>query len=109
MAWKALEGRRAEWESLLDEAKAFAQRVRQALGEARVYLYGSVARGEFNVESDIDLLVVSPRLPEDPLERFTFLQRLNLGRVEARGLTPEEFARLRAKGALWWLEGAREL
>jgi len=27
---------------------------------------------------------------------------------EALGLTPEEFARLEAKGALWWLEGALE-
>ncbi|WP_243028407.1 nucleotidyltransferase domain-containing protein [Thermus albus] len=99
----------AAWEALLEEARTYAQRVREALGEARVYLYGSVARGSFNLESDIDLLVVSPHLPKDPLERFLLLQSLNLGRVEAKGLTPEELAQQKAKGALWWLEGALEL
>ncbi|WP_244187349.1 nucleotidyltransferase domain-containing protein [Thermus tenuipuniceus] len=97
------------WEALLEEARAYAKRARETLGEAQVYLYGSVARGSFNLESDIDLLVVSPHLPKDPLERFLLLQSLNPGRVEAKGLTPEELARLQAKGALWWLEGALEL
>ncbi len=53
--------------------------------------------------------MVSPSLPKDPLERLALLQGMNAGRVEARGLTPEEFSRLKAKGALWWLEGAVEL
>lgn len=46
--------------------------------------------------------VVSPHLPPDPLERWA---RLGSGRVEAKGLTPWEFA----KGGLWWLEGAQEV
>ncbi|MFN4070971.1 MAG: nucleotidyltransferase domain-containing protein [Thermus caldifontis] len=105
---KALRRRMAAWEALLEEARAYAKRVRETLGEAQVYLYGSVARGSFGPESDIDLLVVSPHLPKDPLERL-LLQSLNPGRVEAKGLTPEEFAKEKAKGALWWLEGALEL
>jgi predicted nucleotidyltransferase len=109
MLHEALRRRQAEWEALLEEARAYAHRVREALGEARVYLFGSVARGEFNLESDIDLLVVSPHLPQDPLERLALLHRLGGGRVEPRGLLPEEFARLEAKGALWWLKGAKEL
>ncbi|GGM98358.1 hypothetical protein GCM10007092_10240 [Thermus composti] len=109
MASEGLKARLEAWEALLAEAREYARRAREALGEARVFLYGSVARGDFNLESDIDLLVVSPRLPQDPLERLALLQGLNRGRVEARGLTPEEFARLKAKGALWWLEGALEL
>jgi predicted nucleotidyltransferase len=109
MLSEALRRRQAEWEALLEEARAYAHRVREALGEARVYLFGSVARGAFNLESDLDLLVVSPHLPQDSLERLALLHRLGGGRVEPRGLLPEEFARLEAKGALWWLEGAREL
>lgn len=109
MASRGLKARLEVWEALLAEAREYARRVREALGEAQVFLYGSVARGNFNVESDIDLLVVSPNLPRDPLERLAFLQGFNPGRVEARGLTPEEFARLKAKSALWWLEGALEL
>ncbi|GLV49136.1 hypothetical protein TJA_22380 [Thermus sp. LT1-2-5] len=109
MASEALKARQGVWEELLAEAQEYARRVREALGEAKVYLFGSVARGDFNLASDVDLLVVSPHLPQDPLERLALLQRFNPGRVEAKGLTPEEFARLEAKGALWWLEGAREL
>lgn len=109
MASRALERRYREWEERLQEARRYAERVREVLGEARVFLFGSVARGSFNLESDIDLLVVSSRLPKDPLERLALLQGLGEGRVEARGLTPEEFARLEARGALAWLEGAWEL
>jgi hypothetical protein len=53
MLSEALRRRQAEWEALLEEARAYAHRVREALGEARVYLFGSVARGEFNLESDL--------------------------------------------------------
>lgn len=109
MSSKALRLRMAAWKALLEEARAYAKRVRETLGEAQVYLFGSVARGSFGPESDIDLLVVSPRLPKDPLERFLLLQSRNPGWVEAKGLTPEEFAKEKAKGALWWLEGALEL
>ncbi len=84
MLSEALRRRQAEWEALLEEARAYAHRVREALG-------------------------VSPHLPQDPLERLALLHRLGGGRVEPRGLLPEEFARLEAKGALWWLEGAKEL
>ncbi|WP_243030865.1 nucleotidyltransferase domain-containing protein [Thermus altitudinis] len=81
--WNELKRRMAAWE---------------ALGEARVYLLGSVARGSFGPKRDIDLLVVSPHPPKDPLERL--LQSLNSGWVETKGLTLEEFAKEKAKGAL---------
>lgn len=106
---KALTERQRAREALLEEARAYAERVREALGEAEVYLFGSVARGDFNLESDLDLLVVSPALPQDPLERARLLFALRQGREEPRGLLPEEFARLRAKGGLWFLEGALKL
>lgn len=98
---RGLEGRLEAWE--------YARRVREVLGETQIFLYGSVARGNFNGESDIDLLVASPNLPKEPLERLALLQGMNAGWVEARGLTPEEFSRLKVKSALWWLEGAVEL
>ncbi|GAB5603073.1 hypothetical protein SAMN04488243_11037 [Thermus arciformis] len=44
-----------------------------------------------------------------PLDREEFARWVREALGEARGLTPEEFARLKAKGALWWLEGALEL
>lgn len=69
-----LERRSSEREALIAEARAYAAQPRGALGEARVFLYGSVARGDFNVASDLNLLVVAPGLPRDPLERLKVLQ-----------------------------------
>lgn len=106
---RALKAREEERAALLQEARAYAERVRDLLGQARVFLFGSVARGDFNLGSDLDLLVVSPDLPEDPLERARLLFALARGREEPRGLTPEEFARFQERGALWFLEGALEL
>jgi predicted nucleotidyltransferase len=37
-----------------------ADRLRQRLGATRVIVYGSVARGEATIHSDVDLLVVAP-------------------------------------------------
>lgn len=105
----ALQQREAERLRLLEEARAFARRVREQVGEARVYVYGSVVRGDFNLASDVDLLVVSPRLPSDPLERQRYLIRLAWGRLEPKGLLPEEYRQLEAKGGLAFLEGALEV
>lgn len=105
----ALAQRAKEREALIQEAQAYAQRARALLGEAEVYLYGSVARGDFNLESDIDLLVVSPTLPQDPLERARLLFALRHGREEPKGLLPHEFAKLKTQAGLWFMEGALAL
>jgi uncharacterized protein len=106
---RLLERRRTERAALIAEAKAYAERVRSGLGEARVFLYGSVARGDFNLASDLDLLVVSARLPRHPLERLELLQTFARGREEPKGLLPDEYHRLEKKGRLRYLEGALEL
>jgi predicted nucleotidyltransferase len=105
----ALAWREVERDALLEQARRFARQVRERLGEARIWVYGSVARGDFNLESDVDLLVVSPHLPPDPLERQRFLTGLAWGRLEARGLLPDELAHLQAKGALAFLEEGLEV
>lgn len=106
---RALVQRAKEREALIQEAQNYAQRVRRRLGVAKVYLYGSVARGDFNLESDLDILVVAAALPKDPWERARLLYALRQGREEPKGLLPEEFAQLEAKGRLWFLEGALEI
>jgi predicted nucleotidyltransferase len=103
------EKRHQERVALIDEARAFAGRVRQVVPDARVFLYGSVARGDFNLASDIDLLVVSDALPPQPLARAEFLYRYVGGREEPKGLLRSEFIDLGAGGGLWFLEGAIEL
>lgn len=55
-----------------------------------VALFGSVARGEAHLESDIDLLIIHEPVPYDPVERFVLVQ-LKLEESE-------EYKALRAKG-----------
>jgi len=39
------------------------------LGEVRVVVFGSVARGDWPADSDINVPVISPNAPEDPWKR----------------------------------------
>ena len=58
--------------------------VRKALGDsgAKAYLFGSYARGEATPRSDIDILVVERRMPENWLEEVESL-RDSIARLEA--------------------------
>ncbi len=58
-------------------------------------LIGSYARGDFNVWSDVDVLLISDRFPERPLDRLKLLDPPE--GVEAIPLTPSDFHRLRRK------------
>ncbi|MBS3967099.1 MAG: nucleotidyltransferase domain-containing protein [Truepera sp.] len=100
--------RAREREALIREASAYAERLRRELPGAQVFLYGSVARGDWNLHSDIDLLVVGD-LPAEPLARSALLYRFVQGHEEPKGLTHDEFGKLKHQGKLWYLAGALEL
>jgi hypothetical protein len=57
-------------------------------------LYGSFDRGDFNLGSDIDVLIVSDSLPTHPLARSELLYRFVRGGIEPKGYTAAEFARM---------------
>ncbi len=65
----------ATLETLPPEARAIGQRLTEALGPDRIYLFGSYARGEAGPDSDLDFLVVVPRSTKSRYQRA----------VEARG------------------------
>ncbi len=46
------------------------------LGEVRVYLFGSIAEGRDTPSSDIDVMVVSSRIPETAGERARVVARM---------------------------------
>ena len=76
---------------------AFLARVREALPDAEVYLTGSLARGDWLLDSDVDLVVVSDKLAGlQPWERYAFLRRLAPADVafDIMAYTREEFERL---------------
>lgn len=58
---------------------------------------GSVARGDFNVWSDIDVVVVAEHLPASMLERQTLLLRSGAPGIQPVGFEPAEFRAALAK------------
>jgi len=91
---KALEARRLKREQYIREAQEYAGEVRDRLGEVCAFLIGSVARGDFNLGSDIDIIVISDALPPNPLERSRFLYELARPLIEPKGYTAQEFRQL---------------
>jgi Nucleotidyltransferase domain. len=68
-------------------------------------LIGSYARGDFNVWSDVDVLLVSDSFPARPLDRLKMIDPPE--GVEAIPLTPADFHRLRRKKNLLVIEAER--
>lgn len=93
--------RRVEaWLEALDKAAATTERLAAGLGGVTVILHGSYARGDFNVWSDIDLIVVSKRFEGvRVLDRYELISDLLDPGVEVVPMTPGELARQLAKPA----------
>jgi predicted nucleotidyltransferase len=67
---------------------------------------GSVARGDFNLWSDVDVVVVSDALPAQGDERAELLARDAEPGLEVHGYTGAEFARALERGDRLVLEAA---
>ena len=92
-----LEARRARRRELLALAARFVEEAKKALGPITAWVYGSVARGDFNLWSDVDVLVVAEELPNRPQDRFGALLEFAPSRVEPKGYTLAEFRELLAR------------
>jgi len=65
------------WLEALHKASAAAERLASKLGKITVILHGSYARGDFNLWSDIDVIVVSERFKGmRPLDRYDLIADL---------------------------------
>jgi predicted nucleotidyltransferase len=73
-------------------------KARELLGEVTIVAFGSVVRGDWSADSDIDVLVISPSAPEDPWERARVALALREAAGEAAPLLelhivkPEQYA-----------------
>ncbi|MEM3834289.1 nucleotidyltransferase domain-containing protein [Pyrobaculum sp.] len=88
-----------EWRAI---AERICEEVRRYLPDAKVYVFGSVARGNWAADSDIDVLIISERAPDDALERARIAVAVKeaLGRlapVELHFATPKQYAEWYAK------------
>jgi predicted nucleotidyltransferase len=82
--------RRAERDRLVAIARDYAETVSARLHVSAVVLAGSLARGDFNVWSDIDVVVVAEALPERLPDRLALLGADAPAGVQAVGYTPAE-------------------
>ncbi len=90
--YAALVAKRARsWLRVLDSVEKTAARLQGRLGRATIILHGSYARGDFNLWSDIDLVIVSERFEGvRPLDRYELVSYLLEPGMEAVLLTPRE-------------------
>jgi hypothetical protein len=94
---KVLKKRKMQQEQMIELARSYATSLNQQIGPLSAILTGSVARGDFNLHSDIDVLIISEKLPSNPLERSKFLYSIAPPGLEPKGFTPQEFEDYKAK------------
>ncbi len=85
-----IERRRAQRAELIASARRFAEALDPSLDVQAVLVFGSVARGDFNLWSDIDVLVVAAGVPDRFLDRLDALGR-PAARIEPIVWTPSEW------------------
>ena len=107
---------RGALDRLFDEEDAYSRRVFASLADAAraatpealaVWLYGSVARGDDGLDSDLDVVVI---LPDDRLDSAIDRYRAALSRLldgdlvvlSVIGLSMRDVQRLAEEDALWW-------
>jgi len=76
-----------------EEVKEFNLKVIKKYNPKCIILYGSLARGDYNERSDIDLVIISDSFVINPLERLKNLMDLNRSGapIEPLGYTSKEF------------------
>ena len=93
-----LAARRAEREALIELARDYVARLSKRLPVQSAAVAGSVARGDFNVWSDVDVLVVAEGLPWRMPERMALLLADAPPRIQPIGFTSSELERARRRG-----------
>lgn len=86
-----LDRRRREREQRIDVARKYGEALSRRVPVRHVIVFGSVARGDFNAWSDIDVLVLAEELPAGGRDRLALLHDPAFLGVQPVGWTPDEF------------------
>ena len=92
-----LKKRQALREHYLQLAHEYVHSLESELSITLAVVIGSVARGDFNDASDIDVIIVAEDLPMDPLKRSAVLYENVPPLVEPKAYTKDEFRKLLSK------------
>lgn len=95
---EALADRRRRQRHLIGVAREYVRRLAAELPVIAAAVVGSVARGDFNVWSDIDVVVVAEHLPQRAPDRGLLLAQYASPGVQAVGYLPAEFDAALARG-----------
>jgi uncharacterized protein len=90
--------RARERDALIELARDYVERLAAERKLVAAFVVGSVARGDFNVWSDVDVVVVADNLPGRAPDRVQALGELAPPRVQPIGFTPQEFRAAHTKG-----------
>lgn len=88
-----LSARRQAREEMIRAARESVRRLSERIDLVAAAVVGSVARGDFNVWSDIDVVIVANGLPTRSLDRHSLLLDPAAPGVQALGFTRDEFDR----------------
>jgi predicted nucleotidyltransferase len=90
--------RRRERDELIELARAYAESLAARLPVVAAVVVGSVARGDFNVWSDVDVVIVADELPPRTPDRASLLVSDAPPRVQPVGFTREELGEALRRG-----------
>jgi len=96
--YKIVEEKIKRQNELIQKAKDYVKELSAKLEIVEAYVIGSVARGDFNDGSDIDVVIIARNLPRHPLERMKLLYENIPALVEPKAYTEQEFSKLLQKG-----------
>ena len=94
---RVLERRRAWRDALVEDARRFADALARRVELRAAVVIGSVARGDFNRWSDVDVLVIADALPARALDRLTACEP-RPPMIQPIPWTPDEWRRERSRG-----------
>jgi len=95
-----IEERVRKREEYLERARGFAECVLRKLSNSTIIVYGSVARGDYNEWSDIEVLAITAeKIPSKPVDRLEILHECmkNNPLIEPVVITYQEFIKLLTK------------
>ena len=94
---KIIEERIKKQEEYIALAGEYVKKLSKTISIKKAYVIGSVARGDFNDASDIDILIIAENLPANPLKRLHILYETVPPLIEPKAFTSEEFKLLLEK------------